>query len=208
MTKIKICGLKRELDIEYVNRHKPEYIGFVFAESKRRVSPKEAKKLSQKLDSGIKKTGVFVNETIDNVIATAKMCSLDVIQLHGEESQEFICMLQEKNPGTEIWKAIRVKSKEELKIMENYNVTGFLLDAYIEGTYGGAGKTFDWNLAVMAKKYGKIILAGGLESSNVNEAIALVQPFAVDISSGVETEGNKDEEKIKSFIYNVRRNMY
>lgn len=208
MIKVKICGLRREIDIEYVNRYRPDYIGFVFAQSKRRVEPKEAKRISEFLDCRIKKAGIFVNEKLENIIKTVGICGLDVVQIHGDETTEFINKLKEEKNGVEVWKAVRVKDEESIKILETYHADAFLLDAYVEGSYGGAGKAFDWNLASLAKKYGKIILAGGLNLSNITEAIRIVQPFAVDISSGVETEGFKDEEKIKNFVYSVRGNVY
>jgi phosphoribosylanthranilate isomerase len=208
MIKVKICGLRREIDIEYVNRQKPDYIGFIFAESKRRIEPKEASRISTSLDRRIKKAGVFVNEKFENIVETVGICGLDIVQIHGDETTEFISRLKEEINGVEVWKAIRVKDEESIKILETYQADAFLLDAYVEGSYGGAGKSFDWNLASLAKKYGKIILAGGLNLSNITEAVRIVQPFAVDTSSGVETEGFKDEEKIKSFVYSVRRSEY
>jgi phosphoribosylanthranilate isomerase len=208
MVKVKICGLRREIDIEYVNMHKPDYIGFIFAESKRQVDPEEIKRITKTLDSRIKKAGVFVNESLENMIKTIENCGLNIVQLHGGESCKLIDKLRKKAKHVELWKAVRVKDEESLKELEDYSVDAFLLDAYVEGFYGGLGKTFDWNLAVQAKKYGKIILAGGLNLENIQEAIRLVQPFAVDISSGVETEGFKDESKIKKFIYSVRKNAY
>jgi phosphoribosylanthranilate isomerase len=208
MVKLKICGLRRNIDIEYVNRHLPDYIGFIFAESKRQVEPEQVKLLTGQLDYRIKKVGVFVNAALDKVLHTVDLCGLDVVQIHGDESPEYIYELKSKLKGTEVWKAIRVKDADSIKTMKAYNADAFVLDAYVDGCYGGAGKTFDWSLAIEAKNYGNIVLAGGLNLKNVREATGLVHPFAVDISSGVETDGFKDEEKIKDFIYSVRRNVY
>ena len=208
MTKIKICGLRREKDIEFVNNHMPDYVGFVFAESKRRISPEEGKILINSLDRRIKKAGIFVNESLKNILRTILTCKLDIVQLHGEETKEFVKTLKQEMKNVEVWKAVRVKAGDEIKTLEGFKADAYLLDAYSEGSYGGAGKTFDWHLAVKAKEYGRIILAGGLQLSNIKEAVGLVQPYGVDISSGVETEGFKDSEKIKSFIYAVRRDTY
>ena len=209
MTGIKICGLKRKEDIEYVNKYMPEYIGFVFAKSRRQVEIEQAKELRSLLKQEIKTVGVFVNESMEKVVETAILCSLDFIQLHGDETPEYICTLKEalesKNYAKiKIWKAVRVKDEESLKNLHAYNVDTFLLDTFVEGSYGGAGKTFDWNLAALAKNYGKIVLAGGLTIENVSNAIKAAEPFAVDISSGVESEGIKDETKIRDFINMVR----
>lgn len=208
MIKVKICGLRRDLDIEFVNSYKPDYVGFVFAESKRKVKPEEVKKIASSLDKNIKKAGVFVNEKLSNILEIIETCKLDIVQIHGEETNEFVNMLKKEIKEIEVWKAIRVKDEESLEVLKGYNADAFLLDSYTEGLYGGAGKIFDWKLALKAKEYGDIILAGGLDISNINEAVSLVQPYAVDISSGVESNGFKDEEKIKNFIYSVRRNIY
>lgn len=218
MTKIKVCGIKREKDIEFINKYLPDYIGLVFAESRRRVSAEQAKILTEKLSDCVTIVGVFVNENINNIIETAHYCNLDIIQLHGDESPLFVQNLRHAlngrkhnkdncmSSGREIWKAIRVKDKESVKQIKDYNADKYLLDVYIEGVYGGVGRTFDWNAAVLAKKYGDIILAGGLTPQNAALAVSIARPFAVDVSSGVETEGTKDEEKIKQFIYSIRNN--
>ncbi|WP_114298715.1 phosphoribosylanthranilate isomerase [Anaerobacterium chartisolvens] len=215
MTRIKICGLKREQDIEYANRHLPDYVGFVFAASKRRVDVSRARILSLMLDNKIKRAGIFVNQSTDEVAQAAIQCGLDVIQIHGDEPPVYFKELRQRlkclgceNRNIAVWKAIRVKGADCLKQMPLYDADAFVLDSFAEGSYGGAGKTFDWGLAAEAKKYGDIVLAGGLTESNVQNAISVVNPFAVDISSGVETDGGKDEDKIKRFIYSVRSSSY
>jgi len=209
VTKVKICGIRRECDIEYVNLHLPDYIGFIFAPSKRRVTREYTNFLTTKLDKRIKKAGVFVNEQLEEVIKTAKECSLDFVQIHGDETPEYIsCLKSSLKVNTKIWKAVRVKNEDSIKSIEKFDADSFVLDAYSEDSYGGLGKVFDWKLAVEAKKYGNIILAGGLNLQNVAEAIKIVQPFAVDVSSGVESEGVKDEYKVKKFIYSARYNVY
>lgn len=209
MVLIKICGLKREDDIRFVNEYMPDFVGFVFAQSSRQVSAEQVLALTSSLDSRIKKVGVFVNEKIDSLCEIVLKCCLNAIQLHGDESPEYVEDLKKKLLalklcGVEIWKAIRVKDESSLYELEKFNVNAFVLDTFAEGKYGGAGKVFDWELALKAKKYGNIILAGGLKSENVREAITKVQPFAVDVSSGVESEGLKDKSKIYNFINQVR----
>ncbi len=208
MPKVKICGLRRPEDITYVNKYLPEYAGFIFAESKRRVMPELAAALAANLDGRIRKAGVFVNETAEKVVEVAGGCGLDVIQLHGDEPPGYVEELKRRlldgKKEIKLWKAFRVKDAESLSKMKDYGVDAFVLDAYAEGSYGGSGKVFDWNLAMKAGKYGKIVLAGGLDAGNAWKAIGTLQPFALDVSSGVETGGCKDERKIREFINTVR----
>lgn len=209
MSKVKICGIRRQQDIEYVNRLLPDYIGFIFAESKRRVDIETAKALSGALDDRIEKVGVFVNEAPHAILNIAVQCRLNAVQIHGNETPDYVeglrRLLDEKGKGVmEIWRAIRVKDRASIEEMKAYRVEAFVLDAYAEGAYGGIGKAFDWSLAAEAKEYGKIFMAGGLNAQNVRKAIEQVKPYGVDTSSGVETEGFKDEEKIREFIYQVR----
>jgi phosphoribosylanthranilate isomerase len=220
MSKIKICGIRRKEDVLYVNKYLPEYIGFVFAPSKRRVSFDEAADLAISLDCSIEKVGVFVNESCDNIIEAIKKCDLDVVQIHGDECPSFFEELHEKllkyylsessnqkdrkSKRVEVWKAFRVRDEMTLLEMGRYKADGFVLDTFVEGSYGGAGKTFDWGLAVNAKKYGNIILAGGLNPQNLVNARNIVNPMVLDVSSGVETDGFKDEKKICDFISMAR----
>lgn len=205
MMRVKICGLRRPEDIEYVNKYTPHYAGFVFAKSRRQVTMEQGRELRDLLNPSIKAAGVFVNETADRVAQIAVFCRLDIIQLHGDESPEYFRNIKDilnsmSSMEVEIWKAVRVKDEESLIGLNEYPKDAVLLDAYADGSYGGAGKTFDWNLAVLAKKHGKIILAGGLTLDNVKDAVNMIKPFAVDVSSGVETDGCKDESKIREFI--------
>ncbi|KNF08135.1 N-(5'-phosphoribosyl)anthranilate isomerase TrpF [Gottschalkia purinilytica] len=200
MTKIKVCGLKRQEDINYVNILKPDYVGFVFAESKRKVSVNECKELREKIDKNIKVVGVFVNEDIHNLKYISDFVGLDIIQLHGDEDDKYIDKLKELN----VWKAIRVKDHKSINDIEKYNVQGILLDTFSKKMYGGSGKIFDWNIVKELSHKRNIILAGGLSIENVQEGISIVNPNIVDVSSGVETEGVKDFEKIKKFIEKVR----
>ncbi|NLD49307.1 MAG: phosphoribosylanthranilate isomerase [Clostridiaceae bacterium] len=209
MTKVKICGLRRKEDVDFVNTYLPEYVGFVFAKSKRQVSKEQAKELRSFLVPGIKAVGVFVNEPVEKAARIAVFCGLNVIQLSGDENPEYVKSLKGIlspvcTETCEIWKAVRVKDEESFRGITEYPVDAILLDTYKEGYYGGLGRTFDWNHAVAAKKYGRIILAGGLNPENVIEAVSMVRPFAVDVSSGVEVDGLKDEIRIRDFINTVR----
>lgn len=200
MVKVKICGLTRVLDIEYVNELKPDYIGFVFANSKRRVSADQALELSRNLSKGIKTVGVFVNEDINTVREVAEKVKLDILQFHGEEDMAYINSFKDY----EVWKALSIRSKEDLLNLDKYTDLRFLLDSKIEGVRGGSGRTFDWNILKNLSFHRQIVLAGGLSCDNIQEAIKLVKPFAVDVSSGVESQAVKDYKKIKEFIGKVR----
>lgn len=198
MIGIKICGLRREEDINYSNLLKPDYVGFVFAKSKRQVDKYKAKELIKKLDKDIKKVGVFLNEDKNKVCEIVKYCNLDIIQLHGDESP-YYC----RDFNFRIWKAIRVKGVESFKEIEKYDVDGFLFDTYTEGNYGGTGKYFDWRI-IPSRNDKYIVLAGGLNIENIEEAVKISHPNVVDVSSGVEIDGYKDFEKMKKFILKVR----
>ncbi|MCX7921279.1 MAG: phosphoribosylanthranilate isomerase [Clostridia bacterium] len=220
MAKIKICGIRRQEDVTYVNRVLPEYIGFVFAKSKRQVTPECAEQLGAALDGRIQAVGVFVNEDIKAVVDIACKCRLNAVQIHGDETPEYISVLRKEldllqlnidkanrypvEGSIQIWKAVRVKDISSITAMKDYKVDAFVLDTFVEGHYGGAGITFDWRLVKEAQQYGSIILAGGLNQRNVQKAVDEVAPLAVDISSGVESDGFKDEKKIRDFICAVR----
>jgi len=204
MTKIKICGLRRVEDIGMVNKNLPDYVGFIFAESKRKVTKEKAKELIDRLDERIKTAGVFVDETREEVEKAAKYCELDILQFHGEETAEYCEQFRDRY---EIWKAFSVKDRGiEKRLIEYKEHTDLcLLDAYSKGIRGGSGKVFNWDLIEgMSKKY-KIALAGGINSKNILEAVERVDPYIIDLSSGVETDGFKDEEKIKEIIQKIKR---
>lgn len=196
---IKICGIRRMKDIEFINKFKPDYIGFVFAESKRKVTPRQARELSSKLDKNIKTVGVFVNARYDEIIEAVKTAKLDVVQLHGDEDDKYI---QGLNLDCEVWKAVRVRDGEDIPDVKG--VDRLLLDKYTEREYGGSGETFDWSQSGKINTNKPIILAGGLNKENVLCGIEIFKPVCVDVSSSVETDGVKDEIKIKEFIYTVR----
>jgi phosphoribosylanthranilate isomerase len=199
MTKVKICGIRTLEDIKMVNIAHPDFIGFVFAKSKREVTIEQGAKLSQGLSKGIKKVGVFVNKPYHFIKEAIEKCSLDILQFHGEETFSFI-----EQFNLETWKAFRVRETPDVSLISQYKVDGILLDTYDHGKYGGSGKTFDWNLGKSILTSAKIIVAGGLTPMNVSHAIGCFEPYAVDVSSGVEVNDVKDLRLIIEFIKIVR----
>lgn len=203
MTKIKICGLTRREDILTVNQEKPDFAGFVFAKSARQISTEQAAGFIADLSPEICPVGVFVNEAPAEIVKTANCCGLKVLQLHGEESNAVVNWLKQ-NSGCEIWKAIRVQNQQSLAPIYFGSADRYLVDAYSKQGYGGNGRAFDWSLLKQLPKE-QIILAGGLNLQNLVKAVHTVTPWAVDVSSGVESSGKKDPSKIKEFIYTVRQ---
>ena len=198
MTKIKFCGLTRPCDIETANEIKPDYIGFVFApNSKRRVSYKQAVDLKNLLSKEIKAVGVFLNEDISQVISLLNLGIIDAAQLHGDESTEYITRIQ-KETGKPVIKAFQIHSEADVAAAEETIADYIILDA---GT--GEGKTFDWNLIDNFKK--PYFLAGGLNAENVTAAMHKLHPYALDVSTGIETDGFKDKEKMAEFAAAVRK---
>lgn len=194
--KVKICGLSRETDILAVNTAMPDYIGYVLAKSRRQVSVEEVKRLNAKLDSGIKRTGVFVNHAKEKIAELLLDGTLDVAQLHGNETQEDILWLKQKT-GKTVIKALSMSSNLDWEFWNTSSADYLLLD---NGT-GGTGKRFDWKLLSLCKK--PFFLAGGLNRSNIVEALQ-TNAYALDISGGVETDGKKDAEKIQDLVTTVR----
>ena len=195
MVKIKICGIRRLEDIDIVNRHKPDYIGFVFADSKRRVSHELAAELKCNLDSDIVSVGVFVDAGPDEIIGLFNEGTIEMAQLHGTESEEYISVLKEKTNGElKIIKAIEMSEDKDLSCYDDLDVDYLLLDSG-----KGSGKTFDWRLIGKDLKK-EFFLAGGINSNNVMEAIEQFNPYAIDLSSSLETDGFKDENKIKEIM--------
>ncbi|HBL84987.1 MAG TPA: N-(5'-phosphoribosyl)anthranilate isomerase [Clostridiales bacterium] len=200
MARIKICGIKSFKEIEYVNETKPDYIGFVFAKSRRYVDFNMAYLLKAELNPYIKAVGVFVNEDIDFIKKLCDLHVIDVVQLHGDENDAYIDAL--KNVISKpIIKAIRVKEK----IDTIYNKISYpLFDTYNKEKYGGTGESFDWNM-IRIREYKKpFFLAGGLHIGNIADAINLIHPYCVDVSSGVEINGAKDGQKITDIVNLVR----
>ncbi|MEG6566218.1 phosphoribosylanthranilate isomerase [Thermoanaerobacterium saccharolyticum] len=202
MTLVKICGIRRAEDIEYINNFKPDYAGFVFAESKRKVDVNTAYNLIKNLDRQIKKVGVFVNEKVSVVKDIAAYLNLDVLQFHGDESQDYIDNFDDYT----VWKAIRISVKSDVFRLQDYHADGILLDSKIKGFYGGSGVKFDWNLVKDVKDNlkCKIILAGGINPDNVLKAVEAVRPDVIDVSSGVEVDGFKSYQLVKDLICKVR----
>lgn len=198
MTKIKLCGLSRQCDIEWANELHPDYIGFVFApNSKRYISPKKASTLKQALASEIMAVGVFVDETAENVAYLLNQKIIDIAQLHGKESDEYINRLR-KLTEKPIIKAFRISSSTDIVTAENSKADFILLDSG-----AGTGTVFDWELIQNINR--PYFLAGGLYPNNVKSAIETLHPYAVDVSSGIETNGLKDKTKMADFITAVRK---
>ncbi len=201
-TKVKICGLMRLEDVAYVNDYQPEYVGFVFAKTRRQVNGDWAKRLRLFLDPQIQTVGVFVNESVDVIAGLCENKTIHVVQLHGDEDEAYISDLKKK-VGNPIVKAVRVREQQDVLRAEQLPCDYLLLDTYVKGQYGGSGKTFD--LELIPKLTKPFFLAGGLTADNVQEKIKACHPYAVDISSGVEgDDGWKDREKIRLFIDKVR----
>jgi len=196
---IKICGINRISDALLAEKLGASAVGFIFYQkSPRYIIPEKAEEISEKLGPFIARIGVFVDEDPSAVMKIVHTAHLTAVQLHGSENMDYIKELK----GIRIIKTFRVAHDFNCEKMNGYEVNAFLLDTCDkDGYYGGTGKTFDWNKALECSKYGKIILAGGLNPSNVEEAVKIVRPWAVDVSSGVEiSPGIKDVDKMKDFF--------
>lgn len=199
--KVKVCGMTQLKDALFAAEQGADAVGFIFyKKSPRSVTMKVVREIISKLPPLVDTVGVFVNETSDRVNKIADYCGLDLVQLHGEESPAFCRKIKRR-----VIKAFRVKDLQSIKQLEKYPVSGFLLDTFSEQMHGGTGKTFDWNLALPAKKFGPVILAGGLTPRNIRQAVSQARPYGVDVSSGVEkSPGVKDLEKVREFLANIR----
>lgn len=199
-TKIKLCGLRRAADIQAVNQLLPEYIGFVFVKDKRRyIDPSIAKELKATLDSRIKAVGVFIDEHPSTVASLVKNGAIDVIQLHGSEDEEYISRLR-KLTDAPVIKAFRIKTLSDIDDANASSADLVLLDSG-----AGTGKAFDWSLLRDINR--PFFLAGGLTPQNVSSAISELAPFGVDVSSGIETDGFKDKEKMTALVAAVRKEL-
>ena len=224
--KVKMCGISKVETIPAIVDAKPDYMGLVFAPSKRQVTVEQAKTLVEELykqnvvgnnseaeqtepvtsldtasSETIKTVGVFVNETIENLLKIAEEVKLDVIQLHGDEDESFIQILKEQS-NVEVWKAVQVRSAADAEKWIDSSADMLLFDAYHKDERGGTGEVFDWSSLDEFER--PFMLAGGIDSTNVARAIRTVRPYGIDISSGIETEGVKDNEKMKAFTNIVR----
>lgn len=198
MTAIKMCGLTRECDIQAVNEIKPEYIGFVFwAKSKRYLSPEKALELKKQLDENIKAVGVFVDESVEKVAELLENDIIDIAQLHGHENEDYIKNLREMTDKPMI-QAFRIRSESDIEKAVKSKADMILLDAGM-----GNGNVFDWSLIKNIQR--PYFLAGGLNGENVAEAVKILKPYAVDVSSGIETDGLKDMKKMAEFSAVVRK---
>ena len=215
--KVKMCGISKVETIPAVVEAKPDYMGLVFASSKRQVTVDQAKTLVEELhkqytkrynngaeqsnDDEIKTVGIFVNETLDNLVTIATEVNLDAVQLHGDEDEAFIQSLKERT-NVEVWKAVQIRSAADAEAWIDSSADMLLFDAYHKDERGGTGEVFDWSCLDEFER--PFMLAGGIDSTNVARAIRTVRPYGIDISSGIETDGVKDDEKIKAFTNIVR----
>ncbi len=200
MTKIKICGLSRIQDIEAVNEILPDYIGFVFADSRRKIDAQKAAELKKFLNPKILAVGVFVNASVNEIVNLCEEHIIDMIQLHGDENRSYIEQLKSEieNP---IINAVRVQNQQQIIDAQMFPCEYILLDTFQKENYGGSGKVFDHKL--IPKLYKPFFLAGGLNADNIIDAMAY-HPYCLDVSSGAETGGVKDREKIKQIVNMVR----
>lgn len=198
-TKIKICGIRRADEVAVINDFPISYAGFIFAKSKRQVTADQCNELVLTLRNDIKKVGVFVDEDINKVLEIVKTCHLDVVQLHGNESVDYI-----KKIPVPVWKTIQVKDEASLVRIGTYkdDVEGILFETYHEKLKGGTGKTFDWHLLdeVDRSEGYQMILAGGINPGNAKEAIEIVKPSVLDVNSGLEEEGFKTRNKVEELF--------
>ena len=215
--KVKMCGISKVETIPAVVEAKPDYMGLVFAPSKRQVTVDQAKTLVEELhkqytkrynngaeqsnNDEIKTVGVFVNETLDNLVSIATEANLDVVQLHGDEDEAFIQSIKERS-NVEVWKAVQIRNAADAEAWIDSSADMLLFDAYHKDERGGTGEVFDWSCLDEFER--PFMLAGGIDSTNVARAIRTVRPYGIDISSGIETKGVKDDEKIKAFTNIVR----
>lgn len=200
--KVKICGITNLDDASAAADAGADAIGFMFFEqSPRFISIPMAAHIAQNVSPWLMKVGVFVNPEPSLVFETIAHCGLNLLQFHGDETPEFCSQF-----GVMSMKAFRIKDAESLKALPLFQTEAYLLDSYVAGKQGGTGEKFNWDLAIEAKSFGKpIFLAGGLTAQNVAEAVRKVEPFAVDVSSGVEiSPGKKDHQKIRDFVTAVR----
>jgi phosphoribosylanthranilate isomerase len=199
MTMVKVCGITNVADARVAVEAGADAVGFVFAESSRRVGLEEARKISIALPEGVLKVGVFVNEPPGEVLLVAQEACLDLAQLHGEETPEAVAAI--RAGGLPVMKALRVRNTGALAHVERFEADLLLLDAYSDKVRGGTGERFDWGVAKSLRGRGNIVVSGGLAPENVREAIDFFEPYGVDASSSLEDEpGKKNEDIVRRFI--------
>ena len=198
--KVKVCGMTSLKDALVAVEGGADAVGFIFyKKSPRSVTMKTVREIVLELPPFVDTVGVFVDETAEQINKIADYCNLDIIQLHGNESPTFCKKIRRK-----VIKAFRIKDMQSVKKLSSFQVSGFLLDTFSENLHGGTGKVFDWNLALPAKKFGPVIMAGGLTPNNVQQAVRQIRPYGVDVCSGVESEpGIKDHKKVRAFLKNA-----
>ena len=200
--KVKICGITNIDDALYAAELGADALGFIFVKSSpRHISPSAARKIIQALPPFVVTVGVFADMTYNDILEIIDQTSIGCVQLHGEETPKQLA----KYP-VPAYKSFRVDSNFNLEILRRYKGPAFLLDTKISGKLGGTGQTFDWEIAVKAKEYGRVILAGGLTPDNIIDAVRIVQPYAVDVNSGVEERpGKKDYTKLKLLFDKIKQ---
>ena len=206
MTQVKICGITNLEDALLASDLGADEIGFNFYEKSRRyISPADAKVLVSELTRPIRKIGVFVNASAEDILFARELGKLDAVQLHGDETPQFVSEVRMLT-DTVIMKAVRVRLSSDIADIDRFGADAILLDTYMPEERGGTGETFNWNVAKEARgKVQRIYLAGGLSPINVTAAIRMVRPYAVDVASGIESEpGKKDPKKLKAFIENAK----
>ena len=198
--KVKVCGMTSLKDALVAVEGGADAVGFIFyKKSPRSVTMKTVREIVLELPPFVDTVGVFVDETAEQINKIADYCNLDIIQLHGDESPTFCKKIRRK-----VIKAFRIKDMQSVKKLSSFQVSGFLLDTFSDNLHGGTGKVFDWNLALPAKKFGPVIMAGGLTPNNVQQAVRQIRPYGVDVCSGVESEpGIKDHKKVRAFLKNA-----
>lgn len=200
MTKIKLCGMFRDCDIDYMNEAEPDFCGFVFAESRRRVTFDKAEKMRARLSDKVRTVGVFVNAATDDIISLVRGNVISAVQLHGNEDENYIKALKSA-VNCDIIRAVRVKTAEDILSAQTSAADYLLFDKFSADAYGGTGEMFDHSLVKSEKPF---FLAGGLNIDNIKKAIRDTKPFAVDLSSGIETDGFKDRDKILDIVRRIR----
>lgn len=212
LAKVKICGLKTPEDVRIMNQYLPDYIGFVFANTKRFVTDEQALAMKRALDPGIQAVGVFVNEPIGHIESLYERGIIEVAQLHGDETEEYINRLKDKT-DIPVIKAVRVRNSEQVNSMLTEFADYMLFDTYKKDTYGGSGERFPLEILQKSlkeqeekgRKIQPYFLAGGLSPDNITEVLGTLDCYCVDVSTGVETNGSKDEAKVREFIHRVRK---
>lgn len=204
--KIKICGIKNLEEINIINEFNLKYAGFIFSNSKRKISLSQGRILIKNLRKDIFPVGVFVNEKICFILRAVEICGIKIIQLHGDETAEYIKKLKMslRSRNIKIWKVVHIKDRVDMLEIKKYKFAeGILFETFKKGTFGGTGESFNWKLIKNIDLDQKKILAGGINSSNIRDAINISRADIIDVNSGVETNLIKDREKIKQLFENI-----